>query len=207
MRRQATWQGYLARNLAAIVILGAFTVFGISTPGSTLAVAIAILTSVLGYYAGNDFDMRRSGRLLETTSIPTTTSTTPTTTATTTASYPFLTFGGKEKGPSGPRSNKVFMTNPVSGTSCLHSELPVAAKEIHVFEFQGTTLLACSTDTDNEQDNLQCWKWSGEVWQTFAMETENDVRIWISATQVSDKGINILNNPTLKNKQTKNHTS
>ena len=46
-----------------------------------------------------------------------------------------------------------------------------------------------SPNTDNEQDNLQCWKWSGEVWQTFAMETENDVHIWISATQVSDEGI------------------
>ena len=80
LKRQATWQGDLARNLAAIVILGAFTVFGISTPGSTLAVAIAILTSVLGYYAGNDFDMQRSGRLLETTSIPITTSTTTSTT-------------------------------------------------------------------------------------------------------------------------------
>ena len=113
-----------------------------------------------------------------------------------------LTFGGKVVGKDKTFSNKVYKTNPKSGASCLHSELPIdGAKEIHVFEFQDT-LLACSSFIWDGgkimRNHLKCWKWSGEAWQTFEVNPEkNGVQNWISALKASDKGkcnkINFLN--------------
>ena len=60
---------------------------------------------------------------------------------------------------------------------------------MHVFEFQ-ETLLACSTFTREDTNNLQCWKWHGAFgWENYTTPANNKIFGFIHATKVPGHGI------------------
>ena len=101
----------------------------------------------------------------------------------------FATFGGLDK--DGKRTNKVTLVNMETKKSCTHyKNLPVAMKETFVFDYKDT-LLVCSANTEDDEENLQCFKWEGEDWISLTPNNDenNGVYSWISAVRVPGWGI------------------
>ena len=62
-------------------------------------------------------------------------------------------------------------------------------KEVHAHEYNGM-LLVCSTNTDTNTKNLQCYSWSGvDGWELFDTPTDNGVFGFIASVKVPDVGI------------------
>ena len=62
-------------------------------------------------------------------------------------------------------------------------------KEIHVHEYNGM-LLACSTNTNINTKNLQCYSWSGiNGWELFDTPASNGVFGFIATVKIPDVGI------------------
>ena len=73
--------------------------------------------------------------------------------------------------------------------SCYHSDLPIALKEAHIFEFKNSLLL-CSTFTETTKNQLQCftWKRGSKSWKSLTVPTHKPMK-FISAVQIPDYGI------------------
>ena len=82
-----------------------------------------------------------------------------------------------------------MLINLKTNESCLHSTLPFPMKETFVFDFKDT-LLVCSSETEKDKKNLQCFKWdvSASSWTNFdTLPIENGVSEFISAVGIPGK--------------------
>ena len=87
-----------------------------------------------------------------------------------------------------------MLINVETKKSCLHSKLPVAMKETFVFDFKDT-LLVCSSQTESDQENLQCFKWDVSIrkWTVFETPLDNGVYGFISAVRIPGKQVGSTN--------------
>ena len=55
-----------------------------------------------------------------------------------------------------------------TGRTCFHSQLPLAIREVFVYDYQ-ETILVCSTTSGQNKVNLQCFEWdvSAKDWRVF----------------------------------------
>ena len=98
-----------------------------------------------------------------------------------------MTFGGF--GEDGKSTDSVYLVDVDSQTTCLHSTLPVALKESHVFEYKDTLLL-CTSFTADDKMNLQCFIWDPLAgWKNFLTPDSNGIFGFISAVRMPDEGI------------------
>ena len=83
---------------------------------------------------------------------------------------------------------QVMLINVETKKSCLHSKLPVAMKETFVFDFKDT-LLVCSSNTESDEENLQCFQWDVSIrkWTVFETPSDNGVYGFISAVRIPGK--------------------
>ena len=100
-------------------------------------------------------------------------------------SVEFLAFGGLNS--TNNLQSSVQLVDITTGDSCFHSELPVALKEAHVFEFKDSIIL-CSTFTKTTRNELQCFQWKNGKWKTFAVPDHKPMK-FISAVKIPDVGI------------------
>ena len=98
-----------------------------------------------------------------------------------------MTFGGF--GDDGKSTESVYLVDVDAQRTCLHSTLPVAIKESHVFEYNDTLLL-CSTFTVEDKNNLQCFIWDPLAgWKNFPTPESNGIFGFISAVRMPGVGI------------------
>ena len=102
-----------------------------------------------------------------------------------------MTFGGL--GDDGKSTDSVYLVDVESIVDaqriCLHSTLPVAIKESHVFEYNDT-LLVCSAFTEDDKQNLQCFIWDPLTgWINFPTPENNGIFGFISAVRIPGVGI------------------
>ena len=93
-----------------------------------------------------------------------------------------MTFGGFNA--NGNLTDFVYLVDEKTKQSCLHSNLPVAMKDPHIFEFNNT-LLVCSSDSTK----FQCVIWFEEKWTLFSTPEESGLINFISAVRVPNIGI------------------
>ena len=99
----------------------------------------------------------------------------------------YMTFGGFDV--DGKSTDSVHLVDAYAQTTCLHSTLPVAMKESHVFEYNDTLLL-CSTFTKEDKNNLQCFIWDPLAgWKNFPTPENNGIFDFISAVRMPGVGI------------------
>jgi len=127
----------------------------------------------------------------ETTPTPTIPPTTPCEPGITTPVIPdenkhYLTFGGFDS--SGSSTDKVYLVDLDTQTTCVHSTLPLEMKETHAFEYNDT-ILVCSSFTKDDKENLQCFIWNGTVWETFATPESNSVYGFVEGVRMPGVGI------------------
>ena len=112
----------------------------------------------------------------------------------------YMTFGGF--GDDGKSTDSVYLVDVDAQTTCLHSTLPVALKESHVFEYNDTLLL-CTAFTAEDSKNLQCFIWEPLTgWENFTTPDSNGIFSFISAVKVPGVGIwfiTIIGSPTGSN--------
>ena len=82
----------------------------------------------------------------------------------------------------------VYLVDVDTNTTCLHSKLPVKMKESHAFECNDT-LLVCSSYTEEDVKNLQCFNWNGTGWNNFTTPESNGVYSFIDAVKMPGVGI------------------
>ena len=112
-----------------------------------------------------------------------------------------MTFGGL--GDDGKSTDSVYLVDVESivdaQRTCLHSTLPVAIKESHVFEYNDTLLL-CTIFTAEDSKNLQCFIWEPLTgWENFTTPDSNGIFSFISAVRMPGVGIwfiTIIGSPT-----------
>ena len=100
----------------------------------------------------------------------------------------YMTFGGFDV--DGKSTDSVHLVDAYAQTTCLHSTLPVAMKESHVFEYNDT-LLVCSAFTEMDKNNLQCFIWDPSTtdWKNFTTPENNGIFGFISAVRMPGVGI------------------
>ena len=57
-----------------------------------------------------------------------------------------------------------------TGRTCFHSQLPLAIREVFVYDYQ-ETILVCSATSGQNKVNLQCFVWdvSAKEWREFSV--------------------------------------
>jgi len=112
----------------------------------------------------------------------------------------YMTFGGF--GDDGKSTESVYLVDVDAQRTCLHSTLPVAIKESHVFEYNDTLLL-CTTFTAEDSKNLQCFIWEPLTgWENFTTPDSNGIFSFMSAVRMPGVGIwfiTIMGSPTGSN--------
>ena len=100
----------------------------------------------------------------------------------------YMTFGGF--GEDDKSTDSVYVVDVDTQKTCLHSTLPVALKESHVFEYNDTSLLLCTSFTAEDSKNLQCFIWEPLTgWENFTTPDSNGIFGFISAVRMPGVGI------------------
>ena len=78
-----------------------------------------------------------------------------------------------------------------TGRTCFHSQLPLAIREVFVYDYQ-ETILVCSTTSGQNKVNLQCFEWDVSVnnWKVFPVtgfentDIDTDEGTFISSARI-----------------------